>query len=153
MRLNIGTTSGLKLNIGSAMGVLDAYNLLKSRVPIYIASSSTPNDTMQFRGAWRDDDGNIHFDYSGVFLDYDLALETARLYNQECILALYPSPSARGRLYLLPDTPLNRQIALETAGGYTADGKYLITAVSEDVPVPFSAIDCLPVRVEFPTCQ
>ncbi len=139
----------MRLHIGSLNDVLEAYNLLKAGTPIYIASSSTPSDEMRLLGAWTDEFGNVYFDYSAVYLDRQDALQVARANQQQCILALYPAKSGRGRVYLLRNTPSNRQVALRTCGGYTADKEWLITAVDSD-RAPFKDyIDAIPVVVEF----
>jgi hypothetical protein len=72
-------------------------------------------------------------------------------YNQQCILRLYPSYSAKSGVFLLQDTPFTRQVALEYAGGYTADGNWLLTAVEnpDTLPLEESYEEYLPVEIEF----
>jgi hypothetical protein len=78
-------------------------------------------------------------------------LTTARKYKQECILALEPNPNARGRVFLLKDLPLNREICLQYAGGYTADGNHIITAVQDGKAIPFlqELVESVPVNIIF----
>jgi hypothetical protein len=132
------------------ISVFEVFSLLKTGTAVYIASAPVPAEGMRLRGAWQDESGNTHFDYSGVFLSKEAALSVARAHNQQCILALMPSPYARGKVYLIQDTIANRTLALQKAGGYTADGEWLFTAVPEDhSPFTDDYTECLPVIVEF----
>jgi hypothetical protein len=139
--------------LGTALRVLDAFRLLQKGVPVYIASAPEDEAAFLLKGAWRDEEGRIHFDRSTIYLQRSTALEVARAFRQECILALTPYTDAEDAVYLLKDTPLNRTIALRYAGGYTADGEYLLVAVKAGADLPVyveGEHDMLPADVSFP---
>jgi hypothetical protein len=102
-------------------------------------------------GAWKDEEGRIHYDCSCICLSVEKAYEIGKAYNQQCILRLYPSYDAKGKVYLLKDTPFARQVALEYAGGYTADGEWLFTAIAGDTsPFEEAYEEVIPVEIDFP---
>jgi len=132
------------------LSALDAIRLLEAGLPVYVVSAPLDTHALPLEGAWKDDEGRIHYDCSCICLNIQKAYEIGRLFNQECILQLYPSFTAEGQVYLLKDTPFARQVALEIAGGYTADGEYLFTAIAGDTPAFEEAYeDFLPVEVDF----
>jgi hypothetical protein len=122
--------------MGTALRVLDAFRLLQKGVPVYVASAPEDECAFLLKGAWKDDEGRIHYDRSTIYLQRRTALEVARAFRQECILALTPYADAEGAVYLLKDTPLNRSLALQYAGGYTADGEYLLVACTAGADLP-----------------
>jgi len=113
------------------LSVSDAFAVLRAGVPIYIASAPEASGVLPLRGAWKDKDGDLHFDLACVYLSKDTALQVARAFNQKCIFAATPNPEARGRVYLLQDTVRNRVLSLRYAGLYVADGTHLLTAVAD----------------------
>jgi len=128
----------------------DAIRLLEAGLPVYIVSAPLDTRALPLEGAWKDEQGRIHYDCSCICLSVEKAYEIGRLYNQECILRLYPSSTAKGEVYLLKDTPFARQIALEYIGGYTADGEYLLTALVGETSLFEEAYEeFLPVEVDF----
>jgi hypothetical protein len=129
---------------------LDGIRLLQAGIPIFVVSAPLDTRALPLEGGWKDEEGRIHYDCSCICLNIEKAYEIGRLYEQECILALYPSYASEGEVYLLKDTPFARQIALEYAGGYTADGEWLFTAFKGDAS-PFSEAyeEFLPVEIEF----
>ena len=131
--------------------VVDAIRLLQAGLPVYIVSAPVDTQALPLDGAWQDDDGRVHYDCSCICLSVEKALEIGRMFNQQCILRLYPSHSANGSVYLLKDSPLARQVSLEYAGGYTADGDWLFTAVDNNRSVPFqeSYEEWVPADIEF----
>jgi len=132
------------------LSAVDAIRLLEAGLPVYVVSAPLDTRALPLEGAWRDEEGRIHYDCSCICLSVEKAYEIGRLYNQECILRLYPSSTAEGEVYLLRDTPFARQIALEYAGGYTADGEYLFTAITGDTSFLEEAYeDFLPVDIDF----
>jgi hypothetical protein len=122
--------------MASQIGVLDAFSLLSAGIPVYIASAPEATNALPLQGAWKDDEGRIHHDLASVYLLCETALEVGAVFRQECILALTPNPNGAGCVCLLRDTPLNRRIALCYAGGYTADGEYLLTAFTGSLGLP-----------------
>jgi hypothetical protein len=122
--------------MATQLTVMDAFSLLSAGVPVYIASAPEASNAMPLRGAWKDDEGRIHHDLASVYLCRETALEVGAVFQQECILALTPNPNGAGCVCLLPDTPLNRRIALCYAGGYTADGQHLLTAFTGSLGLP-----------------
>jgi len=114
------------------LSVVDAIRLLQAGLPVYVVSAPAETQALPLEGAWVDDDGNIHYDCSCICINLETAIRIGKEYNQECILGLYPHHDGKGEVYLLKDTPFTRQIALEYAGGYTADGEWLFTAVNSD---------------------
>jgi hypothetical protein len=138
---------------GTALRVLDAFRLLEKGVPVYVASASEDESAFPLKGAWKDDEGRIHYDRSTFYLQRRTALEVARAFQQQCILALTPRSEAEGTVYLLKDTPLNRTLALQYAGGYTADGEYLLVACTAgtDLPVNIEGeVEVVSADVAFP---
>jgi len=132
------------------LSVVDAIRLLEAGIPVYIVSAPLETDALPLEGVWLDDEGNIHHDCSCVCISVETAHYIGREYNQQCILRLYPSHDAQGEVYLLRDTPFTRQIALEYAGGYTADGEWLFTATNSDnFPLSETYEECVPVEIEF----
>jgi hypothetical protein len=129
------------------VNVADAFRLLKTGVPIYIAPAPEATDEIRLREAWKDNNGDIHYDYSAVYLDKDTALQVARAFNQDSILALRLAKRGKGKAYLLRDTIHNRVMTLLHAGGYTADGNFLLTAT--DGFLPLVAVDVAPVKIDF----
>jgi hypothetical protein len=135
--------------------VVDAIRLLEAGVPIYVVSSPADTNALPLEGCWKDDDGRVHYDCSCICINAETAYAIGRAYNQQCILRLYPSCFAKSGVFLLRDTPFVRQIALEYAGGYTADGNWLFTAVEDIHTLPLeeeyeeyvpAEIDFLPVK-------
>jgi len=132
------------------LSVLDAIRLLDSGIPVYVVSAPQDTEALPLDGAWVDDDGRIHYDCSGICISLEKALQIGRAYKQECILCLYPEYNAKSQVYLLKDTPFTRQIALQYAGGYTADGEWLFTAMDANrSPFEDAHEDCVPVEVVF----
>jgi hypothetical protein len=131
--------------------VVDAIRLLQHGLPVYIVAAPVESKALPLDGVWRDDEGRIHYDCSCICINPDTAYAIGRLYNQQCILRLYPSYSAKSGVFLLQDTPFTRQVALEYAGGYTSDGKWLLTAVEnpDTLPLEESYEEYLPVEIEF----
>ena len=131
--------------------VVDAIRLLEAGLPIYVVSAPADTYALPLDGAWKDDEGRIHYDCSCICLSAETALRIGRMFNQQCILRLYPSHSANGSVYLLKDTAFTRQVALTYCGGYTADGEYLFTAVDNSHSVPFeeSYEEWVPADIEF----
>jgi len=135
--------------IAGYLTVADAIDLLQAGLPLYIVSAPADTHALPLAGAWKDDTGKIHTDCSAVVLNPATAREIGREYNQQCILRLYPSHCAKGRVYLLKDMPLNREVALHYCGGYTADGTFLFTATEKDVPFIEDYVEWVPVDIEF----
>jgi hypothetical protein len=138
------------------LSVSETFETLKAGLPVYIASSPETTDEMRLRGAWRDTDGDIHYDWACAYLAKDTALQVGKAFQQQCILALTPNRKAKGRVYLMPDSIRNRVCALRYAGGYTADGFSLITAVVDAEPIPFEVlgeVQSIPCKVEFIPCE
>jgi len=123
------------------LSALDAIRLLEAGLPVYVVSAPPETQALPLEGAWKDDEGRIHYDCSCVCIDAEKAHAIGRAYNQQCILRLYPSAFAKSGVFLLKDTPFVRQIALDYAGGYTADGEWLFTAVDN--------INTLPLEEEY----
>ena len=130
--------------------VVDAFRLLEAGFPVYIVSAPLESNALPLEGGWKDDDGKVHLDCSCICLSLEKARQIGREYNQECILALYPSADGEAEAYLLVDTPFARQVALDYAGGYTGDGEYLLVGVKGDAS-PFSEAyeDWTPVDMQF----
>jgi hypothetical protein len=139
------------LNRLGFLNTSDAFTLLKAGLAVYIVSAPTETRAFPLDGAWMDAEGNLHTDCSCILLNIATAHALGKEYNQQCILALYPSPIAKGSVYLLKDIPLNREIALRFAGGYTADNEHLLVAFDDDSRCPFidGYTEYLPVEVEF----
>jgi len=135
------------------LSVSDAFTVLRAGLPVYIASAPEASGALPLRGAWKDDDGDLHFDLACVYLSKDTALQVARAFNQMCIFAATPNPEARGRVYLLQDTMRNRVLSLRYAGGYTADGTHLMTSVADgELPFePIGEVHSLPADIDFPS--
>jgi len=114
------------------ISVVDAIRLLQAGIPLYIVSAPKDTDALPLDGAWRDEDGTVYLDCSCICINSETAHRIGREYKQKTILYLYPCSDGYGTVYLLKDTPFTRQVSLERAGGYTADGEYLFTAVEED---------------------
>jgi hypothetical protein len=142
------------LNATKPLGYLNVagvFRLLQAGISVYIASAPADTNALPLEGGWVDTDGEVHLDLSEAYLNKDTALSVARTYKQECILALEPNPNAQGKVFLLKDLPLNREICLRYAGGYTADGSHIITAVQDGKSVPFieELVKSVPVEVSF----
>jgi len=132
------------------LSALDAVRLLQAGLPVYIVSAPLETNALPLEGGWKDNDGRIHLDCSAICLNIETAYEVGRLYNQECILRLYPCYDGKAEVYLLKDTPFTRQVALEYAGGYTADGEWLFTALDASLSLFTDAYeDFVPVDMEF----
>jgi hypothetical protein len=132
------------------LSVLDAIRLLQAGLPIYVVSAPVDTNALPLEGGWKDEEGRIHYDLSCICLNIEKAYEIGRLFNQECILSLYPSSTPNGEVYLLKDTPFARQVALEYAGGYTGDGEWLFTAITGDTSIFEEAYeDFVPVEIDF----
>ena len=144
---------GSEVNTMRMMGYLsaiDAFRLLQAGLPVYVVSAPLESNALPLEGAWKDEEGKVHLDCSCICLSVEKAYEIGRLYNQECILRLYPSYASEGEVYLLRDTPFTRQVALEYAGGYTADGEWLFTAINGDnSPFLEAYEDVIPVDIDF----
>jgi len=123
------------------ISAVDAIRLLEAGLPVYVVSAPIDSQALPLEGAWKDDDGRIHYDCSCVCIDAEKAHAIGRAYSQQCILRLYPTCFTRSGVFLLKDTPFTRKIALDYAGGYTADGEWLFTAVDN--------IDALPLEEEY----
>jgi hypothetical protein len=119
------------------LSVLDAFRLLEAGLPVYIVSAPIESRALPLEGGWKDGEGRVHLDCSCICLSLEKARQIGREYNQECILAIYPSANGEAEVYLLIDTPFARQVALDYVGGYTGDGEYLLVAVKGDAS-PFS---------------
>jgi hypothetical protein len=134
------------------MGVLDAFRLLKSGVPVYVASAPKDMRILRLRGVWKDEDGEVHHNSASVSPDRDRAIVLAKAFGQRHILTLAPNPEGKGKVYLLRDFDCNCKDALRYVGSYTADGQWLITVASEGVWVPFleDIVECVPVDITFP---
>jgi hypothetical protein len=132
------------------LSAIDAIRLLEAGLPVYIVSAPLDTNALPLEGGWKDEEGRIHLDCSCVCLSIQKAHEIGRLYNQQCILALYPASDAKSEVYLLKDTPFTRQVSLEYAGGYTADGEYLLVACEGDaLPLSEAYEEYLPVEIAF----
>ena len=132
------------------LSALDAISLLQAGIPVYIVSSPLETRALPLEGAWKDEEGRIHYDCSCICINPQTAYRIGKEYNQQCILRLYPAFDGKGEVYLLKDTPFARQVALEYAGGYTADGEYLFTAVDGDnSPFLEAYEEVIPVEIDF----
>jgi hypothetical protein len=135
------------------MKVLDAFRRLQAGYKLYITSAPEDESAFILKGAWKDGEGRIHYERSTIFLQRGTAMEVARSFRQRCILALAPDPDAEGTVYLLKDTAHNRSIALLYAGGYTADGEYLLVACTADADLPIDIEgdhETIPAHISFP---
>jgi hypothetical protein len=130
--------------------VVDAFRLLEAGIPVYIVAAPSETNALPLQGGWKDDEGKVHLECACICLSSEKAYEIGRLYNQECILRLYPTANGDSEAYLLKDTPFARQVALDLAGGYTGDGEYLLVGVKGDAS-PFSEAyeDWTPVDLDF----
>jgi len=132
------------------ISVLDGYRLLEAGIPLYIVSAPLESRALPLEGGWKDDDGVVYLDASCICINPETAHRIGREYNQKCILRLYPCYDGKSEVYLLRDTPFTRQVALQYAGGYTADGEWLFTAVDANhSPFTEAYEACLPVDMEF----
>jgi len=133
------------------LSAIDAIRLLEAGIPVYVVSAPIDSQALPLEGAWKDDEGRIHFDCSCICIDAEKAYAIGRAYNQECILRLYPSAFAESGVFLLKDTPFVRQVALDYAGGYTADGEWLFTAVDNinTLPLEEEYEEYVPADIEF----
>jgi hypothetical protein len=130
--------------------VLDGFRLLQAGIPLYIVSAPLDSRALPLEGGWTDDEGVVYLDASCITLNRETALRIGREYNQQCILRLYPCYDGKSEVYLLRDTPFSRQVALEVAGGYTADGEWLFTAIDANrSPFEDAYEDYLPADMEF----
>jgi hypothetical protein len=133
------------------ISAMDTIRLLQQGIPVYIVSAPYESRVLPLDGAWVDDDGKVHLDCSAVVLNPEVANAIGRKYNQECILRLYPTYFAKNGVFLLQDTPFTRKIALDYAGGYTADGEWLFTAVKDIYTLPLEEEyeEYVPVDIDF----
>jgi len=132
------------------ISALDAFRLLQAGIPLYIVSAPLESQALPLEGGWVDDDGVVYLDCSAIVLNPETAHRIGREYNQQCILRICPCYDGKSEVYLLRDTPFSRQVALEYAGGYTADGEWLFTATNPDgFPLSEAYEDCLPADIEF----
>jgi hypothetical protein len=110
------------------LSVSEAFAKLKAGTPLFVASVPEGMDTRGLREAWKDSKGNFYSDLCAFYTRIEDAMMVARLYGQDCVLCLFPTPSGNGRAYLVKDTIRNRVSALRQAGGYVADGEHLLIA-------------------------
>jgi hypothetical protein len=123
--------------------VAQAFSLLKSGTPIFIAPA--PEGEKALQGAWKDSKANIYRDRSAFYLRKEMALQTARAFQQQVIFCLYPFERGNGRVYLLKDHIHNRTLALRHTGGYVSDGEHLLVAcLGDKLPFEGEVIDELP---------
>ena len=120
------------------VNVVDAFRLLKAGFPVYIASAPEATDETRLRGAWKDREGNIHYDRSAFYLEPETAMAVARAFGQDCVLGLYPNSFGNGRVYLLKDLIRHRVLALHHTGNYVSDGEHLLVACLGN-KLPFEA--------------
>jgi hypothetical protein len=132
------------------LSALDGFRLLQAGLPIYIVSAPIESQALPLEGTWRDEEGKVHLDCSCICLSLEKAYEIGKAYNQQCILRLYPCYDGKAEVYLLKDTAFARQVSLDLAGGYTADGDWLLVAIAGDCS-PFSEAyeDMLPADMDF----
>ena len=131
------------------ISVVDAIRLLEAGLPVYVVSAPLETQALPLEGAWVDDDGRVHYDCSCVCINPETAHRIGKQFNQQCILRLCPCEGG-AEVYLLKDTPFVRQIALQYAGGYTADGEWLFTAIDANrSPFEDAYEECIPVEMEF----
>ncbi len=132
------------------LSVSDAYTLLKAGITLYIASAPLETHALPLQGGWVDDDGRVHLDCACILLNPQTARQIAQEYNQVCFMSITPDANGNSKVYLIPDNDLSRQVALSHCGGYTTDGKHLLTACPSDKsPFIDGSVDCLPAQVEF----
>ena len=136
------------------ISALDAFRLLQAGLTLYVVSAPPETNALPLEGGWKDDNGNLHFDCSAVVLNPETARTIGRAFRQQCILRITPCANGTSEVYLLKDTALTRQVALAYAGGYTADGEYLFTAVNAERSVfEDDYADWLTADVEFIPCK
>jgi len=127
------------MEIIGQISVAKAFSLLKSGKPISIASAPESMDVLPVRGAYKDREGNIHYDQWAFYLQPETAIAVARAFLQDCLFGLYPNDRGNGRVYLLKDLIRHRVLALRHAGGYVSDGEHLLVACLGDT-LPFEPI-------------
>jgi len=131
------------------ISVADTIRLLEAGLPVYVVSAPPETQALPLEGAWVDENGRVHYDCSCVCINPETAHKIGKQFNQQCILRLYPCEGG-SEVYLFKDNPFIRQIALQYAGGYTADGEWLFTAISADSsPFENAYEECIPVEMEF----
>ncbi len=127
------------------LNVAEAFAILKKGTPVFVASAPEGMDTRGVREAWKDSKGYFHRDLCAFYTRIEDAMMVARLYGQDCVFCLYPTPSGNGRAYLVEDTVRNRISAIRHAGGYIADGEHLLIAcLGNEPPVEMEVEDSLP---------
>ena len=114
------------------ISALDAFRLLQAGLTVYVVSAPPETDALPLEGAWRDDTGTAHFDCASIVLNPETARTIGRAFRQQYILRITPDANGNSEVYLIKDTPFARQVALNVAGGYTADGNWLFTAVDRE---------------------
>jgi hypothetical protein len=136
----------MTMQMTQQMSVAQAFSLLKSGKPVFLASA--PEGTKALRGAWKGDDGDIHHDLWAVYTDKKTASSVARAYGQG-VFALKPAKRGNGQVYLLKDSIRNRVFALRYAGNYATDGEHLLV-VCLGKPLLFEdeIIDWVPTKAE-----
>jgi hypothetical protein len=127
------------------IGVAQAFSLLKSGKPIFIASAPESMDVLPLRGAYKDREGNIHYDRWAFYLQSETAIAVARAFLQDCLFGLYPNTVGNGKVYLLKDLMRHRVLALHKAGGYVSDGEHLLVAcLGDNLPFEAEVVDSVP---------
>jgi len=127
------------------ISVEQAFSLLKTGKPMFIASAPESMDVLPVRGAYKDREGNIHYDRWAFYLQPETAIAVARAFLQDCLFGLYPNEKGNGRVYLLKDLIPHRVSALRHAGGYVADGEHLLVAcVGNELPFEAEVADSVP---------
>ena len=118
--------------ISGYISASDAFYLLQAGITLYVVSAPVDTHALPLAGAWKDDTGTIHADCSAVVLNPATAHEIGREYNQQYILRITPCADGNSEVYLIPDSEFAREVALKFAGGYTADSRWLFTAVDRE---------------------
>ncbi len=127
------------------LNVAEAFAMLKQGTPVFVASAPEGADTRGVREAWKDSKGYFHRDLCAFYTNIEDAMTVARLYGQDCVFCLYPSPTGNGRAYLVEDTVRNRISAIRHTGGYIADGEHLLIAhLGDTLPCEMEVMDSLP---------
>jgi len=127
------------------LSVSDAFALLRKGLAVHIASAPEEEGVLPVRGAWKDREGNIHYDRSAFYLHPKLAIEVARAFGQDCVFGLYPNSFGNGRVYLLKDLIRYRVLALHHTGGYVSDGDHLLVAcLGDDLPFEAEVLGWVP---------
>jgi hypothetical protein len=117
---------------------------------VYVVSAPTDTNALPLEGAWRDDNGKVHYDCSAVVLNPATAHTIGRIFQQECIMRITPCANGSHEVYLLDDNAFTRKVAVDYCGGYTADGSHLFTAVEANrAPFEDCYVDWITADVEF----